>query len=830
MPKGTIRSAAHRQILAWLRQGPSTVSEIAEQFEMRMPHASLACRQLRASGLVVRDESGGLRNAPMYLSQSGLDRIRENAVAKLRQHARRIDRKSVACVLQADASDVLIGYVEPLRSPLLFIPASNELNPTSSTGNEGGVWVLLEEEETEWYNLDDFSLALPPSAAQGTTLQDFGQRPNIVGLAHGRVFEYTASARLVDGQVFSVHDPSPRVPLLRLNHGDLPLGAVLGSDRPYFPPPGLLGHLPAALDRALVLEALGDGAVQLTDRFANRRRRLPITVIDAWLGLRHPRMSSEKRSAMAAELKDQLADDPQTVATALGRDLLLDFGNVVWVETDWGPEVVDIYGMSPRGVEAVLLDVFSSSGLPVCVDWPFPEDASETAHLQHHPSCRVWLVRRGESLVDGDGRPVLRPTSKLSVIHVQLARYTLLPLQLKAGRTPLASETTPQDVPADANALLQHHNAGKHLRMETVPEGAVGRRLKKAHALYPDGDEELANRWEGEDPLAAWIASEPQHRGPRFLRIHQRLPHGWVDLISVEDTPLSLMALAVEKASESWRHRAFQRLRHEVEHTPTCVVDFLAGLQHPSSATWYATCLLTMLDPRQVDHQEPLAEALDVWRRSPQCIISVLNHLFTHLDGRSEDGQVWIERLVAVASEQSRGDVFRTWAYAVETVRSGMPWMPEQQRRCMEVFPESWWGCYASEWLLTQLASVSGRAWLREHPVCWLAQLYTPAGLPSGIPGFPVAQGAPRLTSDQLIGVKMLGNGDGVAPLDEVYEALYAAEHDLPPPVLDGHPHAAWLVRPVATWPPFDASVLEVGDSRIGALLFAVQFAWRTRG
>ncbi|MBL6734015.1 MAG: winged helix-turn-helix transcriptional regulator, partial [Candidatus Poseidonia sp.] len=172
MPKGTIRSAAHRQILAWLRQGPSTVSEIAEQFEMRMPHASLACRQLRASGLVVRDESGGLRNAPMYLSQSGLDRIRENAVAKLRQHARRIDRKSVACVLQADASDVLIGYVEPLRSPLLFIPASNELNPTSSTGNEGGVWVLLEEEETEWYNLDDFSLALPPSAAQGTTLQD----------------------------------------------------------------------------------------------------------------------------------------------------------------------------------------------------------------------------------------------------------------------------------------------------------------------------------------------------------------------------------------------------------------------------------------------------------------------------------------------------------------------------------------------------------------------------------------------------------------------------------------------------------------------------------
>ena len=66
-----IRSAAQRQILIWLRHGPSTVSEIAQQFSMRMPHASLACRQLREAGLITRDERGGLRNAPIYLSQTG---------------------------------------------------------------------------------------------------------------------------------------------------------------------------------------------------------------------------------------------------------------------------------------------------------------------------------------------------------------------------------------------------------------------------------------------------------------------------------------------------------------------------------------------------------------------------------------------------------------------------------------------------------------------------------------------------------------------------------------------------------------------------------------
>ena len=70
MKHRTIRSTAQRQILTWLRHGPSTVSEIAEQFSMRMPHASLACRQLREAGLITRDE---LWVHSIYLSQGGMD-------------------------------------------------------------------------------------------------------------------------------------------------------------------------------------------------------------------------------------------------------------------------------------------------------------------------------------------------------------------------------------------------------------------------------------------------------------------------------------------------------------------------------------------------------------------------------------------------------------------------------------------------------------------------------------------------------------------------------------------------------------------------------------
>ena len=130
------------------RSGPATVSEIAKQFDMRMPHASLACRQLRADGLIVRDETGGLRNAPLYLSQHGVERLHQDALAKLRHYADRFDRQGEHCVLQADANNVLVGYVESPESPLIFIPSATDGSQSTSSGNAGGVWVLLESEQT----------------------------------------------------------------------------------------------------------------------------------------------------------------------------------------------------------------------------------------------------------------------------------------------------------------------------------------------------------------------------------------------------------------------------------------------------------------------------------------------------------------------------------------------------------------------------------------------------------------------------------------------------------------------------------------------------------
>ena len=51
-----IRSSYHKRVLEWLIDAGGSVSDIAQALDLRMPHASLALRQLRDSGDILRDD------------------------------------------------------------------------------------------------------------------------------------------------------------------------------------------------------------------------------------------------------------------------------------------------------------------------------------------------------------------------------------------------------------------------------------------------------------------------------------------------------------------------------------------------------------------------------------------------------------------------------------------------------------------------------------------------------------------------------------------------------------------------------------------------------
>ena len=108
MTSRTIRSAAHRKdhnvAHQWAINRFRTCRSV---WHANAPCASLACRQLRDAGFITRDETGGLRNAPLFLSQLGVQRLTEDSVAKMMQYAEDLRNHRQPMVLHADENNIV---------------------------------------------------------------------------------------------------------------------------------------------------------------------------------------------------------------------------------------------------------------------------------------------------------------------------------------------------------------------------------------------------------------------------------------------------------------------------------------------------------------------------------------------------------------------------------------------------------------------------------------------------------------------------------------------------------------------------------------------------
>jgi len=397
MKHRTIRSTAQRQILVWLRHGPSTVSEIAKQFSMRMPHASLACRQLREAGLVTRDERGGLRNAPIYLSQLGHERLDEDALGKMRHYTEELRASRHPLVLHADETNVLLAYMEPPESSFVFVGEGAEESYTSSSGNSGGAWVLAPRNAVKWYTLSDATPADPPVSREFSTLATFESTQQRIGLVRGVVLEQRGHRGLVEGQRFMMQASRNLLVTAGLSLGTVEIGTVPGLNAGFAPAKGLQAHLQSAAHRNLLLGKLAQGALALSDCPSSTPVPLPFTVLLHWLELKHPRMALGRRQELYDELVRELELSTNEEVSSLRRSLLLEFGNQEWTHDPWRPGWFNTHGVAERGVLAVLHHVMDDGRLPFVVDWAFERpDAPDWSRWLMHPGCRALVTRHGE--------------------------------------------------------------------------------------------------------------------------------------------------------------------------------------------------------------------------------------------------------------------------------------------------------------------------------------------------------------------------------------------------------------------------------------------------
>ena len=162
-----IRSAHRRRLLDRLTDGGTTVSILARDTGLRIPHASAELRRMRNDGLVSSDQVAGARGARLHLTQSGWEEIRSDELARAVEVLPLPRPSHKYCLLARDGDNILLGLLAPIASPLVLIPdrpSRGSAKDGLSTGTEGvsWTWAVMRERAPRWFDLRNMEILPNP--------------------------------------------------------------------------------------------------------------------------------------------------------------------------------------------------------------------------------------------------------------------------------------------------------------------------------------------------------------------------------------------------------------------------------------------------------------------------------------------------------------------------------------------------------------------------------------------------------------------------------------------------------------------------------------------
>jgi len=139
-----------------LSDGGATVTALARDIGLQIPHASAELRKLRNEGLVSSDLTAGSRGAHLHLTDLGWDRIRSDERSRAIEALPLPSGKNKYCILDKDGSNILIGLSSIPKSPMILIPdrpPESDILDSESIGNEGvrWNWAIFKERNPRWF-------------------------------------------------------------------------------------------------------------------------------------------------------------------------------------------------------------------------------------------------------------------------------------------------------------------------------------------------------------------------------------------------------------------------------------------------------------------------------------------------------------------------------------------------------------------------------------------------------------------------------------------------------------------------------------------------------
>lgn len=841
-----IRSGHRRRLLDRLTDGGATVSVLARDSGLRIPHASAELRRMRNDRLVASDQAAGARGARLHLTPSGWEAIRSDELARAMDALPLPSPAQRCCLLARDGANLLVGLLAPINSPLVLIP-DRPIRHTStegtSTGREGvsWTWAVLRERSPRWFDLRSLEmLPEPPSSHDPQSISSYIGENHTIGIVRARLIDADRPVALAPGIWFEApsHRPDPPLPEASHHRGGWTLGNCHDQSPDIRPKDPVCAIMEERLPRSMLLRTARANALVIADLggLDASGHDYPISCLDAWIRRAHPRLIPSERRRRLNSLRERLTSTRRVrTEESTWRRFRKDWGEASFSTEENALRLLDTRGLGPTAVTSLIeWAVSEDERPPLVLEIPelLPDDVLTT--LIPHPSLRLTLA--------SSARPALAIFDELTVDSMRPLPW--LRLRTRGGRDMPVRLVDP--VPMSPESSVGGGEAPSVWAVMGLEDFVVSTddgdsMIESAMSQYPEGNEDWSNMMEASYPVAAWIASPARTRWHRWQRLRARLDSEWIALLDLEYLPLERLAEVADEAPQRVLEMFAEKLRAMLRDDPEIALRARPATdpaQASEGASWVAAQLLSNAAWLPEDMQADLVRwALEAWLVHPPAdSLEALQAVDWMHGGADADAVEYAPILQGVLRRSTGFETnhdLKVWSLLVERIRDRKQLEIEGVEAIVERLPLDWWALLAPELLTNLLAEEDSLDWLFENPIPWAAAVLRPKGEASSAPGLrdrvhpgcsPEIRNAlaRRLRARHERGTLP----EGAAPLLDLLDSLDRAIESGAPSTGRTHPLVGWLAQPVENWPPLSAEFAMSGDAHVSERLILRRSGW----
>ncbi|MAS80143.1 MAG: hypothetical protein CMA28_00750 [Euryarchaeota archaeon] len=849
-PPRKIRSQHRRRIMYRLSQGDATVSGLAHDSGLRVPHASAEIRRMRGDGLVSSDLPPGSRGSRIRLTEKGWDIIEQDEWSKVLSLENPPSSLDSCCIISRDEANLTLCFLAPPEESMIQIPnrkIPQSPDTISSTRNQGvsWSWAVLKERNPRWFDKDNFLVSdAPPELLGPERIEAYLGRSPVYGLIRATLLNEGSTSTISPGEWFSQPQQTQQATLDEptYHRGGWLLGSPHSKSPDIRPTQPIAAVIKERLPRSVLLRSAKANSLVLADLSGLEMNGhfYPIGALDYWIESAHPRISDSERRKRANSLKERISSSSRakTPESTL-RKFRKDWGDSEFSLEEDRIRLIDLRGLGNNAIEALIRWSLDIKALPLVLEVKKGLREDLLNNISTHENLRLIILEHLETRFSSFDILEVDTVRTLPWLRFRTSSGTEIPIRLvEQGKMTGMSEEVGHMGISPWEILGLESNIS---HFEIIISGNEVSIVRSALSQFPEGDEVWANQMEASYPLAAWIASPAKNRWQRWQRVSSRLDSEWLALLDIDFLPIDRISEIADQAPDSVKLVFSKKITDKLRKDPNFLLRSWPAIdpkQANSGAAWLASHFIqnSAWLPKE-SYSDLIDWAIEAWLAHPPVeslgALIGLEWLY-RVTGQTEKFELAIQRVRTRGESLPIGHQLNTWSRLCDYSMGEKSADLEVIELFMKDLPHSWWAAFSSVFLLEILNGPNPER-LMEIQVPWCPIILRPIGEESDAPGLSSIKHPgcdPGIISPLQNFLKSLYPEEEKYQLDslrDLLDALLSVREGKTPPSGRSHQLSGWLAQPIESWPTFTPEMQMNGDNFISERLILRRSGFNSR-